>query len=107
MEHTDRCRQWLLENGYEDMAESIEKVMGAWRRRGKKTRRDWWDTLAGGIDGRPFTVNGIEFLVLRAAQVRQGKTITKNAVSRNPKEVPPPKRKTGRWHIEMRNPEHS
>jgi len=65
------ARKWLRENGYDDVADLIDEVMGEWAASGARTRRDWWVTLAGGVDGKPATVNGREFPVLACAQRRQ------------------------------------
>jgi hypothetical protein len=91
------ARKWLRENGYEDVAALIDEVMNEWAASGARTRRDWWVTLAGGVDGKPATVNGREFPVLACAQRRQSKPVTKNAIRRNARETPPPIRDTGRW----------
>ncbi len=91
------CRDWLRENGYEDVANLIDQAMKNMADRGSKQRRNWWDILSGGKDGNPCVVEGIEFPVLRIAQVRQGKPLTPNAISRNPEELPPDVRATGRW----------
>jgi len=91
------ARTWLRENGYEDVARMIDVVMAEWESSGKGTRRSWWVTLAGGVDGEPFTVNGRTFPVLASAQIRQGKPVTRNAIKRNPREVPPPVRRSARW----------
>jgi|SRR5208337_4919418 len=45
----------------------------------------------------PCVREGIEFPVLRIAQIRQSKPITKNAISRNSRETPPEIVMTGRW----------
>lgn len=90
-------RAWLRSNGYEDVARSIDRMMTKWAKDGARTRRSWWVTLSGGIDGKPFTVDGIEFPVLASAQRREGKPVTPNAIQRNRNERPPPKRQTGRW----------
>lgn len=90
------CRDWLRENGYEDVVDLIDQAMTNMADRGSKQRRNWWDILSGVKDGNPRIVEGIEFPVLRIAQVRQGKSITPNAISRNPKELPPDVR-PGRW----------
>jgi hypothetical protein len=90
-------RKWLRENGYKDVADLIDEVMSEWAASGARTRRDWWVTLAGGVDGSPATVNGREFPVLACAQRRQNKPVTKNAIRRNPREAPPPVRDNGRW----------
>nr|VFJ88766.1 MAG: hypothetical protein BECKH772A_GA0070896_100113 [Candidatus Kentron sp. H]VFJ90327.1 MAG: hypothetical protein BECKH772B_GA0070898_100095 [Candidatus Kentron sp. H]VFJ97001.1 MAG: hypothetical protein BECKH772C_GA0070978_100103 [Candidatus Kentron sp. H] len=43
------ARQWLRDNGYVDVADTIDALMDDWRQQGKKTRRNWWDVLAGGV----------------------------------------------------------
>ena len=91
------CRKWLSENGYEDVGILIDEAMAKMAGRGSKQRRNWWDILSGGIDGAPSVCEGIEFPVLRVAQRRQRKEITKNAISRNRHEQPPKVLKTGRW----------
>ena len=90
-------RRWLVDNGYPEVAEKIEAVMQEWRRRGVKTRRNWWKVLAGGRNGRPLSVNGIEFPVLRVAQKRQGLPITKNAICRKRRESYPEIVPQNRW----------
>jgi hypothetical protein len=89
-------KSWLLTD-YADAVALIDRVDAENKAAGKKTRRNWWDTLAGGVAGRPYTVNGVEFPVLRAAQIRQGKEVTPNAICRNPDEVPPDVVSTKRW----------
>lgn len=91
------ARVWLRGNGYGDVAALIDRVMAEIKAAGSRQRRNWWDTLAGGDDGRPITVNGHEFPVVRAAQIRQGKRVTSNATFRNPDEVPPAVVSTKRW----------
>ena len=91
------CRDWLLANGYEDIVALIDQAMAKMNARGSKQRRNWWDILAGGERGKPCVREGIEFPVLRVAQVRQGKTITDNAISRSTEELPPDVRSTARW----------
>ena len=91
------CRDWLLTNGYEDVVELIDQAMARMAARGSKQRRNWWDILSGGKDGRSCVREGIEFPVLRIAQVRQGKLVTPNAISRSTRELPPDVRVTERW----------
>jgi hypothetical protein len=91
------CRDWLSANGYEDVVDLIDQAINKMASRGSKQRRNWWETLAGGINGQPYVREGIEFPVLRIAQVRQGKPVTANAISRNPRELPPDVHSTGRW----------
>jgi len=90
-------RQWLLENNYEDVAEIIEKILMEWKRESKATRRTWWDVLAGDKNGNPRKIEGIELPVLRAAQIRQGKQITGNALCRNEEEKLPQTVRGNRW----------
>ena len=91
------CREWLVANGYEDVAGLIDRALASIEAKGRKSRRNWWDTLAGGPDGAPSVREGIEFPVLRVAQLRQGQPVTPNAICRNEAEQPPDVRKTGRW----------
>ena len=91
------ARDWFRENGYGDVADLIDGVMSELKAHGSKERRNWWDVLAGGKDGKPIIVNGHEFPVLRVAQIRQGRIVTKNAISRNEAEVPPDVVVTDRW----------
>ena len=90
-------RRWLIQNNYQDVAENIEIVMDVWKRKGTHTRRSWWEVLAGGKNGKPRTIEGIVFPVLRAAQLRKGIPVTENAVCRNENEAFPVIRKNGRW----------
>ena len=82
MSDKDHARKWLRQYGYADVADMIDEIMGKWQKEGKRTRRNWWDILAGGKDGKPRTVEGKHFPVLRTAQIRQGKTVTANAIAR-------------------------
>src|ERR1039458_1299602 len=91
------CRDWLLTNGYKDVALLIDNAITKMEARGSKQRRNWWDILSGAVDGKPCVREGIEFPVLRTAQIRQGKPITKNAIARNNHEEPPEIVTTGRW----------
>ena len=90
-------RKWLIQNNYEDIAESIDTVMTGWSQKKTRTRRSWWDILAGSKGGKPRTVEGVSFPVLKAAQLRKGVPVTKNAICRNMDEVFPSVRKSGRW----------
>lgn len=91
------ARNWLAANGYEDVAALIDEAVRRIEAKGKKSRRNWWDTLAGGAGGRPLTREGITFPVLRVAQVRQGREVTPNAESRSRGETPPDVVATRRW----------
>lgn len=89
-------RQWLLENGYSDIVDLIDQVAEQWKTSGSRTRRNWWEILAGGYKGRPRTVGGITFPVLVAAQKQQGRPVTPNAIQRSADEVMPEKIYHGR-----------
>lgn len=90
-------REWLPENGYSDVAELIEQVMACWQSKGTKTRRNWWDVLAGHKKGTPQTIEGVTFPILRAAQIRKGRDVTENAICRNEVEIVPRPVINGRW----------
>lgn len=90
-------REWLLNNGYEDVAELIEQVMNGWKIKGTKTRRNWWEVLAGNKNGTPKTIEGVTFPILKAAQIRKGISITSNAICRNEEEVVPMVIESERW----------
>ena len=98
-------REWLGQNGYEDVVELIDEVMAALAARGSRERRNWWDVLAGGRNGKPSVVAGREFPVLRVAQARQGRPITANAICRSDGEQPPEVVRTGRWSEKPRGRE--
>ena len=91
------ARIWLRQNGYTDVADLIDRVMAEIAATGSKERRNWWDVLSGGKDGKPVIVNDHEFPVLRVAQIRQGKPVTSNAIFRNDLEQPPDVVATDRW----------
>jgi hypothetical protein len=95
----DLARQWLRENGYADIATMIEKIMDDWKASGKKTRRNWWEMLAGDRQGRPRRLGGYEFPILKSVQIRQGLPVTTNAIQRDEE-----KRVTARWSKAVRPP---
>jgi hypothetical protein len=90
-------RGWLRDNGYVDVARLISSVMGKWRMSRVATRRNWWAILAGGKGREPCVIGGRVFPVLAAAQRRQGKTVTPNAIERRPGEKAPAVSPTNRW----------
>lgn len=91
------ARDWLNQNGYEDVADLIDEMMAEIKARGSRERRNWWDILSGNPKGTSRVVAGRLFPVLAIAQRRQGKPVTPNAIRRNKREAPPEVRKTGRW----------
>ncbi len=90
-------RKWLIINSYGDIEILIDKVMDIWKIKGAKTRRNWWEVLAGGKNGKPRIIEGIYFPVLKAAQIREHVNITQNAICRNENEEIPKKKINGRW----------
>lgn len=66
------AREWLLENGYRETYEMIDEIMEEWKRFDKKTRRNWWDVLAGDKEGNPRRVEGRVFPIYNEARKRQG-----------------------------------
>lgn len=93
------ARKWLRTNGYDDVADLIDEIVKEWRASGNGTRRNWWDVLAGRWNGQPCVTAGRKFPILRAAQIRQGRPITPNAICRNENENVPPLVKPSRWRL--------
>ncbi len=101
----DLARRWLRENGYADVAAKIDKIMDEWKANGKKTRRNWWEMLAGDRQGRPRQLGGYEFPILKSVQIRQGLPVTPNAIQGDEeKDAPPKPRVTARWPKPIRLP---
>ena len=94
---SEDARVWLRANGYDDVADMIDQIMDEWTTAGKKTRRNWWDILAGDKNGNSRRVAGREFPVLRVAQRRLGRKPTDNALARAPRERAPKKTESARW----------
>jgi len=98
------ARAWLVENGYSRIVRMIDEIMAKWKAAGKKTRRDWWDVLAGHKDGSLCIIEGKKFPVLRAARLRKGWKETQNCLCRNRLETTPQIIPQARWQItEVRN----
>lgn len=95
---TRTVRSWLIENGYPEITEMIDDIESEWKAAGKHTRRNWWDVLSGGNNGIPRTIDERQFPVLQVAQIRQGKTITENAIkAKENEERAPSIASKGRW----------
>lgn len=65
-------RTWLRSNGHAETAKKIDAIVARWAAQGKRTRRNWWDVLAGDGRGRPRKVDGVEFPVLAVSRQRAG-----------------------------------
>ena len=103
----DLAREWLRDNGYADIATMIDKIMDDWKTSGKKTRRNWWEMLAGDRQGKPRRLGTYEFPILKSVRIRQGLPHTPNAIQRDEeKEVPPKPRTTARWPKARRQRRH-
>jgi hypothetical protein len=88
---------WLLQNKYEDVAAKIDQVEARWRLQSKKTRRNWWDVLAGSKNGTPKRIEGVTFPVLRTARLRKGWPATDGCICRNLREGIPLILPQARW----------
>jgi hypothetical protein len=91
------ARAWLRSNGYAETAALIEQIMEEWKRTGRRTRRNWWDILAGDANGDPRIVEGRRFPVLRAVRSRQGLPDSENSTCHSTKEKAPPAIEQARW----------
>src|ERR1044072_901091 len=90
-------RKFVQTYQYDEELALVNKVEAELKASGSKERRNWWDVFAGGKDGGSISVNGHAVPVLRAAQIRQGKPITKNAKCLNEDETIPSVRASRRW----------
>jgi hypothetical protein len=90
-------RIWLCENSYEDIDGLIEQVISIWKIKGKKTRRNWWDVLAGRENGTQRIIEGVYFPVLKAARLRKGWPVTEHSLCRNENENIPAIIQSNRW----------
>ncbi len=93
-------KRWL-KTDYADVLAQINATEAAWKAAGSGERRSWWLVLAGNLDGSTIFVGELEFPVLRAAQIRQERQVTSNALCRNEVEIAPPLR-MGRWQKQKR-----
>jgi hypothetical protein len=84
-------------HGYPDIRAMIDETMRLWRAEGKRTRRSWWEMLAGDLQGNPRHMYGVEFPVLRAARRRQQLPDVPQAIFRSENESIPPVRHGPRW----------
>jgi hypothetical protein len=97
MNMSERTHDWLLANKYPEEAAKIETILKKWKKNGIRTRRNWWSVIAGTKAGNSVNVDGIDFLVIKAARDRMGLSFSANAVSKSPNESAPKIEKQGRW----------
>lgn len=92
------ARMWLRTHGYSYVANLIAIIIDTWKCEGKKTRRDWWVILAGTPEGKPRTVSGVTFPVLKAARRRQGfPPDVEGAIENSRHELAPSIQRQERW----------
>ena len=97
------ARQWAIENGFPAVAQTISDIEKEWHERGKHTRRNWWEVLAGNKRGNPRVIAGREFPVIAEIRARQKLKPTQSAVSTGcGKRVPKPLAQ-GRWGGQLKS----
>jgi hypothetical protein len=97
MQPKETAREWLHANGYEEVARMIDEIMAEWKSKGKATRRNWWQVLAGDSHGKPRKIAGRTFPIIRAARKRQTLPSAENERSNTPREVAPKMTAIARW----------
>lgn len=89
--------QWLRANGYADVVATILTVLKRRDDAGVKTRRNWWDVLAGTLAGERRSDSGFEFPILSAARRRKGWPVVAGERHNAGEAPPPPVVQSGRW----------
>lgn len=83
--------QWLRTSGYTSVADKIEKIEAGWRKNKVKTRRNWFEVLAGDNKGRERSVAGHVFPIIASIRARQGLDPVIHAERRAGEKPLPPK----------------
>ena len=91
------ARTWLRANGYQDLAERIDRLLAEWKEAKKRTRRDWWLVLAGSPSGKPSMTGGKPWPMLTAFRKRQGYPVHSDSIERGPHELAPSVFAQKRW----------
>ncbi len=108
MKRGEDVRSWLRRRGHGTVVAKIDIAIRKWAREGKKTRRNWWDILAGDKNGNPRRVHGIAFPVIEAARRRQMRLkLSSRAVQIRRKVVDGSAPKTKRGRAEKTQPTRS
>jgi hypothetical protein len=89
--------KWLHDNGHDEILVQIKAVIAAKKASKKKTRRNWWDVLAGTLDGRPREDSGILFPILAAARRRKGWPVVPGELQKDGESPPPAIVDSARW----------
>lgn len=71
MRKGEGIQTWLRQHGHRRIASMIDSAIRAWKNERKKTRRNWWEILAGDKNGNPRQVRGIQFPVVEAIRQRR------------------------------------
>jgi len=82
---------WLRDNDYVSVADDMKKIVEGWKKNKLKTRRNWWDILAGDAKGEPREVAGVTFPIIAASRKRQGLPPTPGALKKAAEKPLPPK----------------
>ena len=88
---------WLRANGYTGVVEMIEAVLKQKTATGLKTRRNWWDVLAGTQKGDRRSDSGFEFPILAAARRRKGWPVVPGELKNADESPPPAVVESARW----------
>jgi hypothetical protein len=94
------ARVWLRTIGlamFDELADQLDRITESWAKRGVKTRRSWWENLAGTANGTPRVSYGITFPIIAAVRERFGMDPIKGAIELPPNMVVPPMVKQARW----------
>ena len=91
------ARTWLRANGYQDIAERIDRLIDLWKTNNLATRRNWWIVLAGSPSGKPSRAGGKEWPMLTAFRKRQGYPVHADAIERGTHELAPSVFAQKRW----------
>ncbi len=105
MQSRKSAREWLRANGYAEVATMIDEIMAEWKAKGKGTRRNWWQVLAGDNRGNRRKIAGRTFPVIQAIRKRQALPKSDNAQSNAPRERAPKVRPQARWMTHPKNKE--
>ncbi len=93
----ENIKKWLHDNNFDEIIDDINLVEKKWKEKGKHTRRNWWEVLAGCNNGNAKTIEGIKFPVFNSVREREGKEPIENAYDRDVNLKTPDKWYTNRW----------
>lgn len=82
---------WLRENDYSSVADDMKRIVEGWKKNNLKTRRNWWDVLAGDAKGNPREVAGVRFPIIAAIRKGQGLPPAPGALKKSGEKPLPPK----------------